>query len=85
MAIPERPSPTTTDTPLARSSGIASGQHQGLHRPSDDQRVEQALGDIGLDDQGEVLEDQLRDRRSRGAPPEDATEDDIADAPDAPG
>ena len=69
MAIPERPSPTKTDTPLTRSSGVASGQHQGLHRPSDDQRVEQALDDVGLEDQGDVLDDQLRDRRSRGAPP----------------
>jgi len=71
MAIPERPSRTTADTPLTRSSGVASGQHQGLHRPSDDQRVGQALDDVGLEDQGDVLEDQLRDRRSRGVPPQD--------------
>jgi len=84
MAIPERPSRTTADTPLARSSGVASGQHQGLHRPSDDQRVEQALDDIGLEDQGEVLEDQLRDRRSRGAPPQGDTTGDLDEAPDTP-
>lgn len=78
MAIPERRSRSTADTLLGRSSGIASGQHQGLHRPNDDQRVGQVLDDIGLDDQGEVLEDQLRDRRSRGAPPTDGDEDDSA-------
>ena len=81
MAIPERPSRPATDTPLTRSSGVASGQHQGLHRPSDDQRVEQALDDVGLEDQGDVLEDQLRDRRSRGAPPEDDTGEDVDQAP----
>ena len=84
MAIPERPSRTAADTPVTRSSGVASGQHQGLHRPSDDQRVEQALDDIGLVDQGEVLEDQLRDRRSRGAPPEGEADPDVDKAPDTP-
>lgn len=75
MAIPDRPSRTTADTLLGRSSGVASGQHQGLHRPNDDQRVGQILDDIGLDDRGEILEDQLRDRRSRGAPPTDGDEE----------
>lgn len=45
----------------------ASNPHHGLRQPADDQRVKQALDDVGLDDQGEVLEDQLRDRRSSGA------------------
>ena len=50
----------------------ASGQHEGLRHPvDDDQRVEQRLDDVGLDDQGEVVEDQLRDRRSSGAAPDD--------------
>lgn len=50
-------------------SGVASGQHQGLRRPDVGQPVEQALDQIDLADQGERAEDQLRDRRSRGAPP----------------
>ena len=85
MAIPERPSPTKTDTPLTRSSGVGSGQHQGLHRTCDDQRVEQALDDVGLEDQGDVLDDQLRDRRSRGAPPQVHSGEDVEEAPGAPG
>ena len=85
MTIPERGSRSTADPLLGRSSGIASGQHQGLHRPNDDQRVEQALDDVGLEDQGDVLEDQLRDRRSRGAPPEDDSSADVDETPGAPG
>ncbi len=50
-------------------SAVASGQHHGLRRPDVGQPVEQALDQIDLADQGEVAEDQLRDRRSRGAPP----------------
>jgi hypothetical protein len=40
-----------------------------LHRPDVGQPVEQALDQVDLTDQGEVAEDQWRDRRSRGAPP----------------
>lgn len=54
---------------MAAGGGQASAKHQGLHRPADDQRIGQALDDVGLEDQGEVLEDELRDRRSSGAPP----------------
>lgn len=50
-------------------SGVASGQHHGLRRPDVGQPVEQALDQIDLADQGELAEDQMRDRRSRGAPP----------------
>lgn len=49
-------------------SGIASGQHQGLRRPDAGQPVEHALDQVDLKDQGELAEDSLRDRRSRGAP-----------------
>lgn len=52
-----------------RGSGVASGQHHGLRRPDVGQPVEQALDHVDLSDQGEVAEDQWRDRRSRGAPP----------------
>ena len=55
--------------PDATRAGEASGQHQPVRRPDDDQAVEQRLGDVGLDDRGDALEDDLRDRRSRGGLP----------------
>ena len=61
-----RQTPAGGDTP----SRDASGQHQGLKRPADDQRVEQALRDADLDELGENVEDQLRDRRGSGLPPD---------------
>jgi hypothetical protein len=48
------------------TGGLASGRHQSLHHPADDDRVEAALDNIGLDDRGELMEDHLRDRRSKG-------------------
>lgn len=69
MSIQDEPRDFAPSHQVDRSAGQASARHQGLHRPNDDQRVGQALDDVGLDDQGEVLEDELRDRRSRGAPP----------------
>ena len=66
---------TPRDVRTARGqerSAEASGKHQGLHQPNDDQRVEQTLDKIGLEDdpesQGEMIEDQLRDRRGSGIP-----------------
>ena len=66
---------TPPDSRTARGqerSAEASGKHQGLHQPNDDQRVEQTLDKIGLEDdpesQGEMIEDQLRDRRGSGIP-----------------
>lgn len=56
---------------LKRGTGgnEAGGQHKGLRHPADDdQRVGQRLDDAGLDDEGEILDDHLRDRRSKGAP-----------------
>ena len=55
--------------PDATRAGEASGQHQPVRRPDDDQAVEQRLDDVGLDDRGDALEDDLRDRRSRGGLP----------------
>jgi len=55
--------------PSAAGSGAvgqASGKHQGLHRPADDQRVEHALDHVGLEDRGELMEDHQRDRHSKG-------------------
>ena len=64
------------DRDLARA-GEAGGQHQPVRRPDRDQSVEQRLDDVGLEDRGDVLEDDLRDRRSRGLPQE--SDRDIAD------
>lgn len=51
-----------------KARGEASGKHQGLRHPDDDQRVKQALDEVDLQDQGESVEDELRDRRGRGLP-----------------
>ena len=48
------------------AAGRASGKHQGLHQPAEDARVEDAVDNIGLSDRGESMEDQRRDRRSKG-------------------
>lgn len=51
----------------------AGGQQEGLRHPIDDgHRVKQRLDEVGLDDQGDVADDQLRDRGSSGAPSERA-------------
>ena len=63
------------DPDVARA-GEAGGQHQPVRRPDHDQPVEQRLDDVGLDDRGDVLEDDLRDRRSRGGPPDPERERD---------
>ena len=69
------PRNTSANTPRSGASE-ASGQHEGLRHPvDDDQRVEQRLDDVDLDDQGEVIDDQLRDRRSRGKAPGTGTGD----------
>jgi hypothetical protein len=56
-----QPNPGTT------GAGEASGKHQGLRQPADDERVEDAVDNIGLSDRGERMEDHLRDRNSKGA------------------
>lgn len=68
------------ETSNESAAGVASNRHQGLHQPADDQRIEQALDDVGLEDLGEVLEDDLRDRRSRGAPPSQHLRSDMYEA-----
>ena len=57
-----------TNAPERLRSGEASGRHQSLRRPDDAKRIERALHVVGLEDQGDVVEDQLRDRRSSGLP-----------------
>jgi hypothetical protein len=59
---------TPTDLKRGQGGSEAGGQHQGLRHPADDRNVQQRLNEVGLDDQGDALEDELRDRRSRGVP-----------------
>lgn len=75
MNTPRNPSSNPPRTPASD----ASGRHEGLRHPvDDDQRVEQRLDDVGLDDQGDVLDDALRDRRGSGvAPPADPGKQDL--------
>lgn len=60
--------------------GEAGGQHQPVRRPDHDQPVEQRLDDVGLEGRGDVLEDDLRSRRSNGLPPD--ADRDLADPAD---
>lgn len=72
----QRNTPSRNTPSRTRPSGgsEAGGQQEGLRHPIDDeQRVKQRLDDVGLDDQGDVLDDQLRDRRSSGTPSDDDT------------
>lgn len=55
--------------------GQASGRHRGLRHPDDDQRIKQALDEADLADQGESVEDELRDRRGRGLADDDIRSD----------
>lgn len=50
----------------ADGSQRASGKHRGLMQPSDDQRDEDRVDNIGLKDSSAELEDHLRDSRSKG-------------------
>ena len=80
-ANPSSNVPSNTPSSAARAGGSeASGQFEGLRHPiADDQRVEQRLDDVGLEDQGDVLEDELRDRNSSGTPAAGAGEDSAGD------
>ena len=44
----------------------ASGKHQGLRDPGNDEAAKDALDSVGLDDRGAAAEDHLRDRRGKG-------------------
>ena len=57
-----------TNAPERLHSGEASGRHQGLRRPNEAERIGRALHLVSLEEQGEVVEDQWRDRRSSGLP-----------------
>lgn len=60
------PSGTAAD----RSSGEASGKHQGLRQPADDTRVEDKLENVDLESRGVKVEDHLRNKRGKGVPGE---------------
>ncbi|MEG3192464.1 hypothetical protein [Lysobacter sp. D1-1-M9] len=68
---PDRNSSDTNERPIpsdVQGGREASGKHHGLRQPHDEQRIDQALDDVGLVDQGAAIEDDLRDRRSNGTP-----------------
>lgn len=62
------------NTPSHRADerrGEAGAQSQPLRRGGDaSRRVKQRLGEVGLEDRGDRLDDERRDRRSSGRPPE---------------
>jgi hypothetical protein len=49
-----------------RSSGEASGKHQGVYRPDDNREASDALENVSLKDRGALMEDHLRDKRGNG-------------------
>jgi hypothetical protein len=48
--------------------GEASSRHQPLRRPGHEQQTKPRLEEVSLEDRGEAVEDELRDRRSSGQP-----------------
>lgn len=57
---------TTSAGAAGREAGVASGQKTGLHQPSDDNRIEDKLENVDLQSRGSRVNDQLRDKRSKG-------------------
>lgn len=49
-----------------RSSGEASGKHQGMYRPDGNRDASDALENVSLKDRGTLMEDHLRDKRGNG-------------------
>lgn len=49
-----------------RSTGTASGKKTGLHQPSDDNRIEDKLGNVDLASRGSKVHDHLRNKRGNG-------------------
>ena len=70
---------TTRNTTGGGEHREASGRHQGLFRPDDDQHAKQKLQDASLDDLGEGTEDEMRDRRGSGMPAVDDVRSDRVD------
>jgi hypothetical protein len=48
--------------------GEASRRHQPLRRPGHEPQTKPRLEEVSLEDGGEAIEDELRDRRSSGQP-----------------
>ena len=69
---------STTDTKQALPRE-ASGGRQGLRQPVDDQRDRKALDDVGLDDLGMSVEDEIRGHRGSGVAPADDVRSDNDD------
>lgn len=61
-----RPTPPSTDA-LARHSGQASALHSAVNKhPTDEQALEERLDDADVASLGSGVEDEMRDRRSKG-------------------
>lgn len=60
-----RPRPTPTDA-LTRNSGQASALHSAIKHPTDEQGLEERLDDADVASLGSGVEDEMRDRRSKG-------------------
>jgi hypothetical protein len=54
-------------------------REQGVRQPADDQRDGQALDDVGLDDLGMSIEDEIRGHRGSGVAPVDDVRSDNDD------
>ena len=59
-------SSSTSSGSAGASTGVASGTKTGLHQPSDDNRIEDRLGNVDLDSRGAKVNDHLRDKRGNG-------------------
>lgn len=70
-----------------RSSGEASGKHQGLRQPADDNRVEDKLENVDLESRGVKVEDHLRNKRGKGVAGEfdDSIDSDVDEGYEPPG
>lgn len=59
-----------TSTPASgsadASTGVASGTKTGLHQPTDENRIEDKLGNVDLESRGAKVNDHLRDKRGNG-------------------
>jgi hypothetical protein len=56
---------TSTDA-LSRNSGQASGLHSAIKHPTDEQSLEERLDNVDVSSLGSGVEDEMRDRRSKG-------------------
>lgn len=64
MTRPDQPS--NNEDALVRSSGQASALHSAIKHPTDEQGLEERLDDADVASLGSGVEDEMRDRRSKG-------------------